>query len=519
MNNKKCYGPFQLWVLNNFPFTIDDWDSVTQYQMLCKCLGALKEQLDINSDLYKRITDLENLDLQDEVNNKIDEMAESGQLQEIITEYLQINGVLAFNTVSEMISATNIINGSVCKTLGLNTYNDGKGAFYKVRTITNEDVVDGVNIIALNVSNTLIAELLPDEVKEKVETLEQNVEDNTDDLDIIKSERAILIGDSYSVYRPDTEGIEGWAVPLRRLLGLSDQNCPIIQDNGGGFIKQGSTGTFLEGLQNLSVTNKNTIKRIVVCGGLNDYDGTVSDIKSAISTFVSYCKTNYPNAKVYIGMIGWDDDEQFTINNQYSRYKVLTNVLPAYQACNQYGAIYLNGVENIMHNYTLYYDRSHPNQEMCINLANGIYNALQNGYCSVSYPDHKFTFRTTSVDVSGSQLRERIIDNNLVIYDLNENGSVIAFSSNYPTINSNKMYLGGVNSNYIRTTNGNDPLFTCPAIITDTNNQVYKATVSFFITMYDYLYMGITSPSIQDGLQVKSITLLHPFSSRPSIWN
>lgn len=158
MNNIKNYGQFQLWVLNNFPFTIDDWDSITQYQMLCKCLGALKEQLDVNSDLYQKISDLENLDLQDEVNNKIDEMAESGQLQEIITEYLQINGVLAFNTVSDMISATNIINGSVCKTLGKNNYNDGNGSYYKIRTITSEDEVDGVNIIALDISNTLIAQ-------------------------------------------------------------------------------------------------------------------------------------------------------------------------------------------------------------------------------------------------------------------------------------------------------------------------------------------------------------------------
>ena len=165
MNNKKCYGPFQLWVLNNFPFTIDDWDSITQYQMLCKCLGSLKEQLDINSDLYKKISDLENylanLDLQDEVNNKIDEMVESGQLQEIITEYLQINGVLGYDTVSNMVSATNLIDGSICRTLGLNIYNDGKGEYYKIRTITSEDVVDGINIIALNNYPTLIAELIP----------------------------------------------------------------------------------------------------------------------------------------------------------------------------------------------------------------------------------------------------------------------------------------------------------------------------------------------------------------------
>lgn len=163
MNNKKCYGSFQLWVLNNFPFTIDDWDSTTQYQMLCKCLGALKEQLDVNSDLYKKITDLENyldnLDLQDEVNNKIDEMVESGQLQEIITEYLQINGVLAFNTVSDMKLATNLIDGSICRTLGFHTINDGGGCLYKVREVTNEDVVNEMDIIALS-DNQLIAELI-----------------------------------------------------------------------------------------------------------------------------------------------------------------------------------------------------------------------------------------------------------------------------------------------------------------------------------------------------------------------
>ena len=167
MNNKKCYGPFQLWVLNNFPFTIDDWDSITQYQMLCKCLGALKEQLDVNSDIYKKIQDIENylanLDLQDEVDHKIDEMAENGQLQEIITEYLQINGVLAFNTVSDMVSATNVINGTTCKTLGYYEVNDGGSSLYKIRNVTNEDIIDNGSIIALN-NNTLVAELIIDKV-------------------------------------------------------------------------------------------------------------------------------------------------------------------------------------------------------------------------------------------------------------------------------------------------------------------------------------------------------------------
>ena len=50
----------------------------------------------------------DNLDIQDEVDNKLDEMAESGQLTDIIAQYLGLAGVLAYDTISNMASATNI---------------------------------------------------------------------------------------------------------------------------------------------------------------------------------------------------------------------------------------------------------------------------------------------------------------------------------------------------------------------------------------------------------------------------
>ena len=89
-------------------------------------------------------------------------MAESGQLTDIIAQYLGLAGVLAFDTISDMSSAENITNGSTCYTLGQTSYNDGKGAFYKIRTVTSGDVVDGYNIVSLTVSNALIAERLSD---------------------------------------------------------------------------------------------------------------------------------------------------------------------------------------------------------------------------------------------------------------------------------------------------------------------------------------------------------------------
>lgn len=103
------------------------------------------------------------LNIQEEVNNKLDEMAESGQLVEIIGAYLQLAGVLAFDTVADMALGENLVDGSTCRTLGKDDKYDGLGRFYKIRQITNDDDVDGVNIISITAdpTNTLVAELIP----------------------------------------------------------------------------------------------------------------------------------------------------------------------------------------------------------------------------------------------------------------------------------------------------------------------------------------------------------------------
>ena len=142
---------------------------------------AVKEVQELFVELKSYVDNyFENLDVQEEINNKLDEMAESGQLADIIAQYLELAGVLAYDTISDMASATNIDEGSICKTLGETIYNDGKGAFYKVRTITSGDTIDGVNIVALSVSNTLIAERIPD-------YLSTQILNNTNSITEIKS--------------------------------------------------------------------------------------------------------------------------------------------------------------------------------------------------------------------------------------------------------------------------------------------------------------------------------------------
>lgn len=102
-----------------------------------------------------------NLDVQEEINNKLDDMVEQGTLQEIIADYLNSKAIFGFNNVSSMKQATNLIDGSYARTLGYYNINDGGSGLYKIREITNSDVVDEGSIIAIGTGD-LIAELVPE---------------------------------------------------------------------------------------------------------------------------------------------------------------------------------------------------------------------------------------------------------------------------------------------------------------------------------------------------------------------
>lgn len=161
-------SPFKWFMLENFPFIEADFDALTNWQLFCKLGKEMNKIINSTNTLGTQVESLtdyvnnyfDNLDVQEEVNNKLDEMAETGQLTDIIAQYLQLAGLLCFNTVNDLKNAENIINGSFAKTYGKNTYNDGEGEFYKIREVTNEDVIDDINIIKINTNNTLVAELI-----------------------------------------------------------------------------------------------------------------------------------------------------------------------------------------------------------------------------------------------------------------------------------------------------------------------------------------------------------------------
>lgn len=129
-----------------------------------------KDVNDVVEEYIEKFTELkdfvedyfENLDVQEEINNKLDEMADDGTLADIVAAYIQLRGILAYSTVSDMKNATNLTNGSFCETYGFYTKGDGGSAKYIIRPVTNDDTIDDATIISItsDPSNTLIAELI-----------------------------------------------------------------------------------------------------------------------------------------------------------------------------------------------------------------------------------------------------------------------------------------------------------------------------------------------------------------------
>lgn len=160
--NNKMLTPFRWCMLQSFPFIEATFDAIDNYSLLCKIIEYVNKNIEKTNQLGIKVEELntwfKTLDLQDEVNKKLDEMALSGELTEIIAQYLQLAGLLCFNTINDLKNAENLVDGSFCKTYGKISYNDGYGNFYKIRNIINTDIIDDDNIIALVNYPNLIAE-------------------------------------------------------------------------------------------------------------------------------------------------------------------------------------------------------------------------------------------------------------------------------------------------------------------------------------------------------------------------
>ena len=104
----KNLTPFKWFVLENFPFIEADFDALTEWQLFCKLGKEINKIIDsqnivgtemekISQAFVELQNYFENLDVQEEINNKLNEMAEDGTLAKIINENI-------FNQLNESIN-------------------------------------------------------------------------------------------------------------------------------------------------------------------------------------------------------------------------------------------------------------------------------------------------------------------------------------------------------------------------------------------------------------------------------
>lgn len=172
---------FRRFVIQNFPFIEEDFDALTDYGLISKIVeylntviesqnGLIESQNGLIEDMselqtaYNTLHDyveyyFDTLDVQEEINNKLEAMVEDGTLQEIITTYIQSNVAWTFDTVSDMKIATNLVAGSYAQTLGFYDKTDTGGSIYLIREKTEDDTINEINLLAVNDEN-LLAELV-----------------------------------------------------------------------------------------------------------------------------------------------------------------------------------------------------------------------------------------------------------------------------------------------------------------------------------------------------------------------
>lgn len=198
----------------------------------------------------------------------------------------------------------------------------------------------------------------------------------------------LIIGDSYAGGYTAGGDVTGFPKLMAQYAGWVENKTYWHEEIGGcGFGKKGGAD-FTKDFNQLTTDAYNRmtdvqrlgIKKILYAGGWNDADVSKSNIMTGMKNTFTNARQKFPNAEIYVAMIGWSID--------YSkREQIITNALPAYTMCGKYGARYITNSEYIMHNYggISRSDNQHPNEENQDLIATYLLNGILHGSCDVQY--------------------------------------------------------------------------------------------------------------------------------------
>lgn len=223
--------------------------------------------------------------------------------------------------------------------------------------------------------------------RQQVEEYKAEVDSLEDVVNVSPSEECyIFISDSYggAFGNPSGDTTTIWDL-LENKLGMSGR-LYFCTYTASGFVDNVNP-PFLTRFQNEASTisaalDVDKVTKIIVVAGRNDYISNEAAVFDAMAAFDSYAKTTYKNAKTYYGFIAGGDN-----SSAGTKAQLILNSYRPYRRCNEFGGIYLNGVEAAIHmSGALATDGIHPTIVGKRYIADAIFEAVTQGEYSASFP-------------------------------------------------------------------------------------------------------------------------------------
>lgn len=308
---------------------------------------------------------------------------------------------------------------------------------------------------------------------------------------------SIIISDSYFNWTPDENDLPDEKTYWYKFFKMAGIKKYYAYCKGGiGFYQKVDNKNFQAILEDNfnNIPNKETIKNIFVFGGYNDSwknETSIYDINDAINNFVAYCKQHYPNAKIYIGEIGYDTRK--TVEGSRRRNNINAKVIPAYANTSyniNFPYIYLPNLNYCLHNSDfMASDGIHPSSKGHNELANAVFSAYNNGYyqqtISEEYVDCTPAIENSRVDV------QFYVTNKIPI----------------KTIRINRFEINFDNNNLQKISHNNSLIvakFTNSNLLIPTYKITFKRTALFCDNNNNYTVCPISLEFSADNVLIKS---------------
>ena len=451
-------------------------ETMSYYEMLVWFIHFLRDDIipvvNANGEATRELQELyvelqeyvinyfDNLDVQEEINNKLDEMLENGQLEQIIEQFIQSSALWCFDNVADMIASTNLINGSYARTLGYYSVNDGGGCLYKISNSQTSNHYE-------TLSGGLYANVINDIINIKQYGC---YGDNThDDSLIIKGilenlNNGDVIYVPKGTYKCETD-ISVTANDIR-IYGDGQLNSTIDFNNNGSIIFNGHGVK----MQNLRYTKQDKIELDSYHNTLNNVNIDHGDIglllKSAYITEVNNCYFTYNKVGTIL------DNQSFEVDFTDC---VIDN--------NELGALIIETTGARFTNCTIEGNRNTTSTKGC-----GV--AFSSANCDIQITGCWFESNGTSSDsadiLSINSVQDSLFDDlisqiqSLYAFTKSNNPGNIILNNNHHAFTQYGIVIGGYLSNYHITNcyftgtlnKNNKPIF-----ILNRSNTIHYATL------------------------------------------